>query len=67
MGGSHAQRDVFERVTVDAGIRAGQLDQAERLVRARNKLRGGHIDTFGETRLQTISNARRVASSVAAQ
>jgi tetratricopeptide (TPR) repeat protein len=67
MGGSHAQRDVFERVTVDAGIRAGQLDQAEHLVRARNKLRGGHIDTFGETRLQTISNARRVALSVAAQ
>ena len=26
IGGSHAQRDVFERITVDAGLRAGQYD-----------------------------------------
>ena len=31
-GGSHAQRDVFERITIDSGLRAGQLDAVERIL-----------------------------------
>ena len=40
-GGSHAQRDVFERITIDAGLRAGQLDEVEAILDDRRVKRGG--------------------------
>lgn len=64
MGGSHAQRDVFERLTIEAGVRAGQLAEAERLLRARQALRGGQADSFYESRMAQISAARAARSMI---
>jgi len=58
IGGSHAQRDVFERVTVDAGIRAGRLEAAAAILADRTALRAGHADSFAETRMARIAAAR---------
>jgi len=67
IGGSHAQRDVFERITIDAGIRAGQLDQAREVLRQRQQRRNGAEDTFAATRYDTISRALNAASEIPAQ
>ena len=57
-GGSHAQRDVFERIAADAGIRSGNLAGAEALLRSRINRRGGHEDGFGAARRAMIDAAR---------
>jgi hypothetical protein len=59
IGGSHAQRDVFERLTIDAGIRAGFLDAAETILRERSGQRASTLDSYAANRLDLISNARR--------
>jgi len=65
-GGSHAQRDVFERLTIDSGIRAGFLDEAEDILATRLIRRGGHEDGYAAARRQLISDGR-AAAGVAAQ
>ena len=60
IGGSHAQRDVFERITIDAGLRAGRYDQTEEILRDRLARRAGKADRFTTTRMSTISQARRI-------
>ena len=40
IGGSHAQRDVFERITIEAAIRAGRFSTAEVLIEHRSRHRG---------------------------
>ncbi|MEM9221526.1 MAG: tetratricopeptide repeat protein [Pseudomonadota bacterium] len=50
IGGSHAQRDVFDRLTIDAAIRAGRGDQARELIKDRAQRRGSY-DRFGFERL----------------
>ena len=60
IGGSHAQRDVFERMTVDAGLRAGRYDQTEAILRDRLARRADLPDRFTTTRMNTISQARRI-------
>lgn len=60
IGGSHAQRDVFERMTIDAGLRAGHFDATEQILMARLKLRAGHEDRFAATRFEQLSRARRI-------
>lgn len=65
IGGSHAQRDVFERITVDAGIRAGQLDEAAAILADRTALRDGYADSFALTRLDRIAAARTAAARAA--
>ncbi|MEM1387167.1 MAG: tetratricopeptide repeat protein [Pseudomonadota bacterium] len=67
MGGSHAQRDIFERVTIEAGLRAGHLDATERLITERNRLRADNVDAFAMSRLERIAAARAVQASVAAE
>lgn len=67
IGGSHAQRDVFERLTIDAGIRSGQLDGARDILDARQRRRGGHEDRFAASRAETISRARRALDDIPAQ
>lgn len=67
IGGSHAQRDVFERVTIDAGLRAGHLDQVEALLLKRRDLRKGASDTFADTRLSAIGKLRNINHATAAQ
>src|SRR6056297_2368821 len=63
VGGSHAQRDVFERMTVDAGIRAGRLASTQAILEDRVAARGGHVDAFAETRMAQIADARVEAAS----
>jgi hypothetical protein len=60
IGGSHAQRDVFERMTIDAGLRAGQWDATQSLLDQRTARRAGAIDHFAATRLDNIADARRI-------
>ncbi len=57
-GGSHAQRDVFERLTIDAGIRAGYLDEAEAILKERKAKRGGSEDRYASVRFEMISAGR---------
>jgi tetratricopeptide (TPR) repeat protein len=63
MGGSHAQRDVFERITVEAGLRAGRLNDAEALLLERTTLRGGNEDTFAATRMDHIAQLRQLTKN----
>ncbi|MBU2957659.1 tetratricopeptide repeat protein [Paracoccus sp. 1_MG-2023] len=63
VGGSHAQRDVFERITIDAGMRAGYLSETEALIRKRTALRGGIEDAFAAARMEQLSVAMRRASA----
>lgn len=60
-GGSHAQRDVFERMTVDAGLRAGRLDEAELILAERAARRGGAEDGFAAARRAMIGAARALS------
>ncbi|MEL7099376.1 MAG: tetratricopeptide repeat protein [Pseudomonadota bacterium] len=62
IGGSHAQRDVFERMTIDAGLRAGRLDRTEAILAERTALRAGKQDRFAATRAEAIANARAIAA-----
>jgi tetratricopeptide (TPR) repeat protein len=61
IGGSHAQRDVFVRITVEAALRGGYLDAAESLLAERQKQRAGSRDGYTERRLALIEAARRSA------
>ncbi|KAJ56219.1 hypothetical protein ACMU_10730 [Actibacterium mucosum KCTC 23349] len=67
IGGSHAQRDVFERITIDAGIRAGRLDQATDVLDSRKDKRKGAEDRFTATRYDTIARAKQALSDIPAQ
>ncbi|WP_269584154.1 tetratricopeptide repeat protein [Roseibium sp. Sym1] len=58
IGGSHAQRDVFERITIDAALRAGLPGDAERLIKSRTHKRGA-LDRFAEQRLETCEKMHR--------
>lgn len=58
IGGSHAQRDVFERITIDAALRAGLSIEAETLIKDRSRKRGA-LDRFAEQRLETCEKMRR--------
>ncbi|MEQ6250159.1 tetratricopeptide repeat protein [Sulfitobacter sp. HNIBRBA3233] len=60
IGGSHAQRDVFERMTIDAGLRAGRYDATETILKDRLYLRGGRFDRFATTRFEQLNRARRI-------
>ena len=62
-GGSHAQRDIFERLTIDSGIRAGFLDEVNDILSARTLRRGGHEDGYTSARLELISKGRKSAES----
>ena len=53
VGGSHAQRDVFERLTIDAALRAGMLVEAQVLLNDRIRARGA-IDGYADRRLSSI-------------
>ena len=57
-GGSHAQRDVFERMTIDAGIRSGHLDQAEAILDERQAKRSGREDGYTAARRALIATGR---------
>lgn len=53
VGGSHAQRDVFERLAIESAIRAGLTPQARALLRQRD-LHRGHRDGYSESRWSVL-------------
>jgi hypothetical protein len=55
VGGSHAQRDVFERITIESALRAGRLDSARSLIDDRTRRRGS-LDGYAERRLERIGD-----------
>ncbi|MEM7496540.1 MAG: tetratricopeptide repeat protein [Pseudomonadota bacterium] len=57
VGGSHAQRDVFSRLMIEAGIRAGRYAEAEQELAGR-AIRRGAEDGFTARRREAISRAR---------
>lgn len=57
-GGSHAQRDVFERMTIDAGLRAGEFDAVELILDDRRAKRAGGEDNYALARRQLIAAGR---------
>ncbi|MEM7567165.1 MAG: tetratricopeptide repeat protein, partial [Pseudomonadota bacterium] len=65
IGGSHAQRDVFERLTIEAALRAGRLDDAGAILDSRAAQRGGRQDRFARDRREIIAQAREEAARLA--
>ena len=63
VGGSHAQRDVFERVTIEAALRAGRLTSARDLIEDRARRRGA-VDGYAERRLERIGEFEAGKSAV---
>lgn len=61
IGGSHAQRDVFDRITIEAALRGGYMDAAEGLLRERMTLRANVADGYATARLSLIQSARAQA------
>ena len=61
IGGSHTQRDIFDRVTIEAALRGGQMDAAEGLLTDRLSRRGGYLDGYAAARLSLISDVRAQA------
>ncbi len=61
IGGSHAQRDVFERITIDAALKAGFSVEAENLLNSRTRRRGA-LDRFAEQRLAVCDRMQRAQS-----
>jgi hypothetical protein len=64
IGGSHAQRDVFERIAVDAAIRSGALAEAQELLVERDARRGAR-DGFAIRRAQVVDELTRAAEPAA--
>jgi hypothetical protein len=58
-GGSHAQRDVFERLTIDAGIRGGHFKEAKQILTERKAKRGGAEDHYAAVRFEMLTNMER--------
>ena len=52
IGGSHAQREVFEDTILEAYLRAGELDSAEAMLQKRLSRRTTVRDTFWQGRLE---------------
>jgi tetratricopeptide (TPR) repeat protein len=59
IGGSHAQRDVFQRVCIEAAIRGGYLDAAQSLLTERSMQRNSSVDGYMSRRLELIGRARQ--------
>lgn len=64
IGGSHAQRDVFARLTIEAAIRARRWREAEAELAARARWRGAE-DGFTQRRRAAIARLR--AAGIAAE
>jgi tetratricopeptide (TPR) repeat protein len=54
IGGSHAQRDILEQITIEAGLRAGADSEISARLSRRMVMRGG-ANRFAETRLAKLA------------
>lgn len=69
-GGSHAQRDVFERLTIDSAIRGGFLNEAKGILKERCAKRDGAEDRYAAVRFEMIAKGltdAKTLRSVAAE
>jgi hypothetical protein len=66
VGGSHAQRDVFERVAIESALRAGLLTEARSALQARTRRRGA-LDGYAERRLARIGELEKAGGVIAAE
>ncbi len=57
IGGSHAQRDLFEQAYIESLIRSGAHDRASHVLRERLARRGGH-NLFASRRLARLATTR---------
>lgn len=64
LGGSIAQRDLFQRHAVEAALRAGRADLAAELIERRRAARGGVIDAFAAARLRAGPGHGQAAAAV---
>lgn len=62
IGGSHAQRDVFERLAIESALRGGLKSQAKSLLQERDFARG-HKDGYSQSRWEVI-NGKHMASTL---
>jgi tetratricopeptide (TPR) repeat protein len=60
VGGSHAQRDVFDRIAIDAALKAGLAVEAEALLEDRLRSRGA-LDRFAAERLERAAGMERAS------
>ena len=58
IGGSHAQRDVFDRITIESALRGGYIDAASALLQDRTARRAGSVDGYAAARLSLIDAVR---------
>ncbi|HEU0221571.1 MAG TPA: tetratricopeptide repeat protein [Paracoccaceae bacterium] len=63
IGGSHAQRDVFQRLTIEAALRAGDMGAAEELLTQRRLARGAE-DGYMRRCLARIESRRETMRAV---
>ena len=61
IGGSHAQRDIFDRIAIEAALRSGSADAACALLHDRMARRGGRADGYAAARLSLIDAVRAQA------
>ena len=61
IGGSHAQRDVFQRICIEAAIRGGYIDAAQSLLQERSVLRNKTTDGYTARRLSLLEMAKQQA------
>ncbi|WP_373506241.1 tetratricopeptide repeat protein [Aestuariivirga sp.] len=61
IGGSHVQRDVFQRICIEAAIRGGYLDAARGMIEERSTVRGKTWDGYAERRLALLARAQAQA------
>ncbi|MBN8534088.1 MAG: tetratricopeptide repeat protein [Rhizobiales bacterium] len=58
IGGSHAQRDILEQITIEAGLRAGADGAVRQRLMDRLAARGGH-NLFAESKLARLAQKTR--------
>ncbi|MDP3319891.1 MAG: hypothetical protein Q8S58_12245, partial [Bosea sp. (in: a-proteobacteria)] len=64
IGGSHAQRDLFEQAYIESLIRSGARDRAAHVLRERLARRGGH-NLFASRRLARLDATRSGLAALA--
>jgi hypothetical protein len=67
IGGSHAQRDVFQRIAVEAALRAGDEAAAIELLAARRAARGAEDGYFGRCMARIEARRAALAAGYAAE
>jgi uncharacterized protein HemY len=67
VGGSHAQREVFEDTLTEAYLRSGQSDKAETMIGQRLRRRESPRDLFWLARAQQAEGEQEAASNTVRQ